>query len=246
MMRPWLLAGGMLFGAALAVFYIVRVPDAPPPTADAVAWVNGRPIARESYERALEAVATDRKGGALREGDRERILDRLIDQELLIDRAIELGLHERDPQIRNQLATAMIDFLVRRAEDEASQVSEPELRAFYEAERFRFERSTQYRVSVEGAAVPIPDGFLLEKEIAQRLGPSAARRVGALQVGEAFTLADPEITVRLLERRGGAVAPFEEARDAVEAAYLRHRGEVAVREFLELARQRTDIVVEPD
>ncbi|MGB5702479.1 MAG: hypothetical protein WBM48_06665, partial [Polyangiales bacterium] len=52
--------------------------------------------------------------------------------------------------------------------------------------------------------------------------------------------------LRLLERRGGDVAPFEEARDVVEAAYLRHRSEVAVREFLDLARQRTDVVVELD
>src|SRR5210317_545000 len=80
MSRPWLLAGGMLAGAALAVFYMVRVPDAVAPTEDAVAWVNGRPIARESYEKALAAVANDRKTGTLLDGDRERVLDRLIDQ----------------------------------------------------------------------------------------------------------------------------------------------------------------------
>ena len=49
MSRPWLLAGGMLVGAALAVFYIVRIPDTAEPTTDAVAWVNDRPISRASY-----------------------------------------------------------------------------------------------------------------------------------------------------------------------------------------------------
>lgn len=246
MMRPWLLAGGMLAGAVLAVFYMVRVPDVPQPVDDAVAWVGDRPIARESYERALLAVAGDRKAGTLREGDRERILDRLIDQELLIDRAIELGLHERDPQMRNQLASAMIDFLVRRAEDDASGASERELREFYAAEQFRFERAAQYRLAVEGAAVPLPDGFLLEKEIAQRLGPSVAQQVVGLNVGESLAAGDGAYTVQLVERRGGDVAAFEEAREAVEAAYLRRRGELAVRDFLELARQRTSIVVELD
>ena len=248
MSRPWLLAGGMLAGAVLAVFYIVRVPDAPPPFEDAVAWVNGRPIARESYDNALRAVAADRKTGTLRDGDRERVLERLIDQELLIDRAIELGLHERDPQIRNQLATAMIDFLVRRAEDEARAANEAELRAFYETQQFRFERAAQYRVAVEGPAVPLPDGFLLEKEIEQRLGPSTARRVAALQPGESIAVGEGDVsyTVRLLERRGGEVVSFEEAAEVVEAAYLRDRSEAAVREFLELARRRTDVVVELD
>jgi len=246
MSRPWLLAGGMLVGAALAVFYIVRVPDTAEPSTDAVAWVNDRPISRASYENALQAVAGDRKDGKLRADDRERVLERLIDQELLIDRAIELGLHERDPQIRNQLATAMINFLVRRAEDEASAADEAELRAFHEEQQFRFERSPQYRVAVEGGAVPLPDGLLLAKEIEQRLGPSAARKVTELDAGESAFIGEGErqYTVRLLERRDGVLVPFDEARDAVEAAYLRDRSETAVREFLDVARRRTDIRVE--
>ncbi len=248
MSRAWLLAGGMLAGAAIAVFYIVRTPDAVEPTADAIAWVNDRPISRSSYENALQAVAGDRKSGTLRQDDRERVLQRLIDQELLIDRAIELGLPERDPQIRNQLVTTMIAFLVRRAEDEATAAEEAELRAFYEEQRFRFERSAQYRVAVEGGAVPLPDGWLLAKEIEQRLGPTAARQVTDLEVGASVVIGEraARYSVRLLERRDGVAVPFDEARDAIEAAYLRARSEAAVREFLEVARQHTDIRVESE
>lgn len=247
MMRVWLLVAGMLVGASLAVFYIVRLPDRVDPAADAVAWVRDRPITRDSYENALRAVAADRKDGVLRPEDRERVLQRLIDQELLIDRAIELGLHERDPQLRNQLATAMIDFLVRRAEDEASAVTESELRDFYEDQRFRFERSAKYRIGVDGeGGVPLPDGFLLEKEIAQRLGPTVAREVAALREGESVRVGDDDrgYTVRLLEKEPGEPVPFEEARQAIEAAHLRARTEAAVREFLETARRRTDVRVE--
>ncbi|MBW2223389.1 MAG: SurA N-terminal domain-containing protein [Deltaproteobacteria bacterium] len=248
MSRAWLLAGGMLAGAAIAVFYIVRTPDAIEPTADVIAWVNDRPISRSSYENALQAVAGDRKSGRLRQDDRERVLQRLIDQELLIDRAIEIGLPERDPQIRNQLASAMIAFLVRRAEDEATAAEEAELRAFYEEQRFRFGRSAQYRVAVEGGAVPLPDGWLLAKEIEQRLGPSAARQVIDLEVGASVVIGKgaARYSVRLLERRDGVPVPFDEARDAIEAAYLRARSEAAVREFLEVARQHTDIRVEAE
>ncbi|MCZ6807844.1 MAG: hypothetical protein O7F08_12885 [Deltaproteobacteria bacterium] len=246
MTRPWLLAGGMLVGAALAVFYIARVPDTAVPIADVAVWVNDRAVSRESYEQALAAVAGDRKEGTLREEDRQRVLDRLVDQELLIDRAIELGLHERDPQIRNQLVTAMIDFLVRQAEDDARAADESELREFYRSESFRFERNPQYRIGVEGSAIPLPDGFLLAKEIEQRLGPTAASKVTELEVGDSAVIASSrgDLVVTLIERRGGGVAPFEEAREAVEAAYLRAQGEAAVREFLKRARQRSDIRVE--
>ncbi len=246
MTRPWLLAGGMLVGAVAAVFYIARVPERPAPVGDVAAWVNDRPISRESYQRALAAVAGDRKDGKLLPEDRQRVLERLIDQELLIDRAIELGLHERDPQIRNQLTTAMIDFLVRQAEDEARLASEAELREFHRSESFRFEQSPMYRIDVEGSALPLPDGFLLGKEIEQRLGPTAATQITELQVGASAKIATPsgELVVTLRERRGGGVAPFEAAREAVEAAYRRARGEAAVREFLEAARKRSDIRVE--
>ena len=246
MTRAWLLVGGMLAGAALAVFYIVRVPDEVEPAADAVAWVNDRPIDRSSYESALQAVAGDRRGGTLQKGDRERVLERLIDQELLIDRAVELGLHERDPQIRNQLATAMIDFLVRRAEDEARGADDDVLRSFYDEQQFRFQRSPQFRVRVDGDGVPLPDGFLLAKDIEQRLGPSVARAVAELRVGDMVTVGQGSTayTVTLVERLDGDIVPFEEARDAVQAAYLRERSEAAVREFLDLARQRSDVRVE--
>lgn len=246
-MRAWLLAGGMLAGGALAVVYIARVPEVAPTVADVAVWVGDRPISRESYERALAAVTADRKDGTLRDQDRERVLDRLIDQELLIDRAIELGLHERDPQIRNLLATAMIDFLVQQAEDDARTVDDSDLRAFYERERFRFEKNPEFRVEVSGSSVPVPNGFLIEKEIAQRLGPTVATRVTELRVGDQVEVStsNGDVVVTLVERRGGGVASFEDARDAVEAAYLRAEGERAVRDFLEEARQRSDIRVEP-
>ena len=140
----------------------------------------------------------------------------------------------------------MIDFLVRRAEDEAAEASESELRAFYQTESFRFERRPQYRVAVEGAAVPLPGGWLLDKEIEQRLGPSVARKLAELEVGESVTAGEGEgqYTIRLLERQEAEQVPFEEAREAVEAAYARERSEAAMREFLELARKRTDIRIE--
>ena len=113
-------------------------------------------------------------------------------------------------------------------------------------QQFRFERSPQYRVAVEGGAVPLPDGLLLAKEIEQRLGPSAARKVAELEIGQSVVIGEGggQYTVRLLERVDGVLVPFDEARDAIEAAYLRDRSEIAVREFLDVARQRTDIRVE--
>ncbi len=246
MTRPWLLAGGMLVGAALAVYFIARVPDTPSAPERVAAWVNDRPISLDSYDQALEAVASDRKGGVLIPEDRARVLDRLIDQELLIDRAVELGLHERDPQIRNQLSGAMIEFLVQRAEDEAAAADDDALREFYQEERFRFERSPRYEVEVEGSAMPLPQGPLLAKEIEQRLGPTAARTVEGLKPGESaeIELAGGTMTVTLIARQQGEALDFDEAKETVRVAYLRARGEAAVRAFLERARRQSEVRIE--
>ena len=48
----------------------------------------------------------------------------------------------------------------------------------------------------------------------------------------------------LVDRQEGGVARFEEAREAVEAAYRRARGEAAVRAFLDRARRQSDVRVE--
>jgi hypothetical protein len=50
----------------------------------------------------------------------------------------------------------------------------------------------------------------------------------------------------MVEREDGEVAPFDEAKEAVDVAFVRHRTEVAVREFLEVARRRTDVRVEAE
>lgn len=268
MRRLWLVGGGMLVGGALAVFHIVRLPERPPVPEEVVAWVNGRPISMATYEQALAAVAGDRKEGVLREEDRKRVLDRLIDQELLIDRAIELGLPERDPQIRNQLATAMIDFLVTQAQDAAASPTDEALQDFYREEAFRFRRHPRFRVDhafvagtsegdrrraerlraaedlAEGdPAIPLPAGSLLLKEIEQRVGPSTAARIAELDVGDTAIVETPSgyHVVRLLERSEGEVPPFDEVKDLVRVAYVRAQSEKAVRDFLELARKRSDI-----
>ena len=88
-----MLAAGALAGVLLAAVSLVRSDVVSEPTLgeDVVAVVDGRAIPRERYERALAAVAADRRGGALAPGDRQRVLERLVDEELLVGRAIELG-----------------------------------------------------------------------------------------------------------------------------------------------------------
>ena len=133
---------------------------------------------------------------------------------------------------------------VRDIRERARREAEREARKIIamSVQRLAVDHSSEITVSV----VPLPSGWLLAKEIEQRLGPTATKRITALGEGESVTLTGSggDYVVTLIEQHTRGSLSFEEARDAVRAAFLRAQGEAAVRDFLEVARKRSDIRVE--
>jgi parvulin-like peptidyl-prolyl isomerase len=128
-----LLALGAAAGLAIAVSSLVLDDRREPLAADAVATVNDVAIRRDDYLRALGAVASDRRA-PLDDADKQRVLDRLIDEELLLQRGLSLGVARRDRTVRAQLVAATMDLLGRSTAEPSPET----LRAFYEAEREYF------------------------------------------------------------------------------------------------------------
>jgi len=110
---------------------------------DAVARVNGVPIRLDDYRRALDDVTQARREPA--DGTlRRHVLDRLIDEELLVQRGLELGLARVDPRVRRELAAA-----VSAAAVAAAAPREPtpaELAAFYASDGAFFARGGRVHV----------------------------------------------------------------------------------------------------
>jgi hypothetical protein len=82
---------------------------------DAVARVGDRTIRRIDYERVLAGVEEDRRN-PIDEATRRRVLDRMIDEELLVQRALELGLASIDRRVRGELTSGLIDSIVGEAD----------------------------------------------------------------------------------------------------------------------------------
>ena len=65
-----------------------------------VAKIDERAISKEKYQSYLKSIAQSRKTGLI-DSDPENILERMIDEELLIQRGIDLGMIENDSEIRS-------------------------------------------------------------------------------------------------------------------------------------------------
>jgi peptidylprolyl isomerase len=125
----WLLAAGALAGVAAAAASLLGPAGAAPSLPDdAVARVNGSIIRSEEYERLLAALEADRRT-PLGDEDRRRVLDRLIEEELLVQHALALGLARSDRRVRADLVSAVLGSLA--AAGDAYAPGEDEIRAFY-------------------------------------------------------------------------------------------------------------------
>jgi hypothetical protein len=166
----WLLPIGIGLGIALTALGIGGEPSpAPPP--DAVALVNGQPIDVDAFERYVRAVTPPERRNRLDDADRSGLLRQMIDEELLVQRGIALGLARADPAARRAVLSLMIRVLTGAAG--AQDPDEETLRAFHAAHPERF-GGTRLELEAELFAV----GERSEAE-AYREASSAARRARA-------------------------------------------------------------------
>jgi len=137
---------------------------------DAVARVNGEVIRRDEYQRVLDALAQDKRT-PLDDAERRRVLDRLIDEELLVQRGVELGLARHDGKIRKDLTNAVIDSVIAEFNDVAP--ADQELQSFYDDQRELFAGPGRLHVRQIFCRAPTnadaPMAFERAQQAAQRL-----------------------------------------------------------------------------
>lgn len=254
-----LLLAGAVSGIVMAGFGLLERKEELP--ANAVARVNDVLIGRgqfDDYRALINANSRSPKDPAF-------ILDRMIDEELLVQRGVELGFLRRDNTVRNAMVQA-----VSRSITSGADLADPgieTLRAFFAKNRDYFASPPRYRVAViivadrrdTGTAlppfdvlaaqpatrtVPVPDALLPENKLIDYLGPAAVKAVRSLQPGQykRISAAGNTQVVKLLEKRPARVPVFEDIQAQVYEEYLRRRSERQFREYMDWLRDRADVV----
>jgi hypothetical protein len=113
-----LLAGAGLFSSAAPQ----RVP------AHAVALVNGKPILRSDWQAQVEVLQGE-PWARTTPAQRNEALQSMIDEELFVQRGLELGLPDSDADVRAALAGSVR--LQAGADQRAAALSEADLRAWF-------------------------------------------------------------------------------------------------------------------
>lgn len=191
---------------------------------DAAATVNDSVISKENYLTYLSLLANDKRN-PLTDGDRRHILNRMIEEKLLVERGINMGLADTDPNVRKTITSAVIATVTTEAS--AAEPSESDLKNFYEKNLgyfaqpariqlqrmiFRGDNADQRAQQAYQSLTEGQDYLTVKQQLASRdilqlpsspLPPSKLRQyIGPQLTDAALTLAPGEFSQPIAEGKG--------------------------------------------
>ena len=132
---------GLILGIVLAAISIVEKNNIS--DRNWAAKIEDQVIPKEKYQMQLEGLAKDKRS-PLTKKDEEYVLERMIEEELLIKRAIDLGMLENNPMARGTIVQQMIKNIV--AEGSRKEPRENELIEFFKENIGFFTKANRLRV----------------------------------------------------------------------------------------------------
>ena len=137
----YILGSGLVVGIFLATLTIVEKNNIS--DQNWAAKIEDRFIPFARYEMQLEGLANDKRS-PLTKKDKEYVLERMIEEELLIKRAIDLGMLENNPMARGTIVQQMIKNII--SEGSRIEPEEKELIEFFEENIGFFTKANRLRV----------------------------------------------------------------------------------------------------
>ena len=237
---------------------------------DTVVLVNQQPVTESALKFARQRSGRFMIDVPVQDRDKQ-LLQRLIDDELILQRAEELGILQADPGIRKLLARSAIDTVVR--ESQALLIKEPELIAFYKDHQAVFQQprritlqaaqfgdlgmanisrnavllgdSLKKTVSLGGGKIlPIPVSPLPKHMLIRYLGISLtdlALGLSATQISQPIVQGDNIYLLQVIENQPATLMPFEQVRETVMTELISRQRRDSLTTTLEELKQTASI-----
>ncbi len=263
----WLIVGGLcgLLFAGYGIFTKISINQ----TLDSntIATVNNALITRETYLRAIDRYNSDTKD-ALDKNDRAWVLQRLIEEELLVQRGLSLGIITTDNDVRGAIVRALIASI--NAEAAAMMPNEEELVEYYNSneEKFTYPATISIQAWVSSTEEDalllkkgllenkesekyentrllknIPSGLLTLNKIREYLGPSIASAI-KLETENNVIIQysqDRWYIVYIIEKNVGVVEPFENIKHQIHNEFIRSEADKKLREYINNLKDNASI-----
>ena len=236
----------------------------------AIARVGEKDISRQRFEEIIK-VLDDQSNSELTLEKKNLIRERLIDEELLIQRAIELDLVRNDSLVKGNVIQTMFQYIINS--NELVEPSEAELREYFSKEKNYFSSGRRYKLKnytfrnlndaetainllnqsdlesflklVETeSAIDLPNVFLTPQKIRDYLGPKVLDELPSLEKGgfsNIFEINEVPSIVICIDILLDNNPKFEEIAEQIKNKFIRDREDSLVKEYIENLRNFYEI-----
>ena len=236
----------------------------------AIARVGEKEISRQRFEEIIK-VLDDQSNSELTLEKKNLIRERLIDEELLIQRAIELDLVRNDSLVKGNVIQTMFQHIINSSE--LVEPSEAELREYFSKEKNYFSSGRRYKLKnytfrnlndaetainllnqsdlesflklVETeSAIDLPNVFLTPQKIRDYLGPKVLDELPSLEKGgfsNIFEINEVPSIVICIDILLDNNPKFEEIAEQIKNKFIRDREDSLVKEYIENLRNFYEI-----
>ena len=236
----------------------------------AIARVGEKEISRQRFEEIIK-VLDDQSNSELTLEKKNLIRERLIDEELLIQRAIELDLVRNDSLVKGNVIQTMFQHIINS--NELVEPSEAELREYFSKEKNYFSSGRRYKLKnytfrnlndaetainflnqsnlesflkiVETESViDLPNVFLTPQKIRDYLGTQVLDELPSLEKGgfsNIFEINEVPSIVICIDILLDKNPKFEEIAEQIKNKFIRDREDSLVKEYIENLRNFYEI-----
>lgn len=236
----------------------------------AVARVGEKEISMQRFEEIIK-VLDDQSNSELTLEKKNMIRERLIDEELLIQRAIELDLIRNDSLIKGNIIQTMFQHIINS--NEVIDPSEKQLRDYFRKEKDYFSSGKRFKLknysfrnlneaetgskylkknnfdaflnlTNKENIFDVPEVFLTPQKIRDYLGPKALQELEKLNKGDyskVIQLNDIPSIIFCIDILYSKTPLFEEIYDQIKDKFIREREDILVKEYIENLRNFYEI-----